>query len=821
MSQTRSHRIRLLLVFATCALALAAAAAQASAAPYGELLRFGKAGSKSGQFEFSAKEHALGVDPSDNSVYVGDEVKAGSKQTEYRLQKFSSTGTSLASVTFTVENAAGEGGAPDGLEGIAVDPSLGRVYVLVEYERLEEEGPKGAIRLDPEYDTAGILYAFSTTVSAGKLAPAEGTTGGVLADKETLHAQAEVAGKPTESPLLEPAGIAVDPKTKDVIIVGQEDQGGEDLLVAAQRVHSNGTLGTRWVDTTHCFEGEPISPLCPTEPGEPPEPFQSASEPNSPVVLASGQVLVASAGSEVWEIPSSFATGQAPKRILDFESPEQSLLEFPGAISPKEGGAMAYVQEKGEAESEGRLYVYAGVKRANGRTPGVISFKVTGGGGTPTLTELGWTGGANKSEHQECTINVQKQATIAAGTGESVFAFDPAKPSVIEEQTEGATTNPHVVKFGPGGGGCPVATASTLGLQGNQSGTPVGSEASPIEAGKKVTLSLGLNGGNVRKAEWDFGDGSKAESGYQFGTARIEHTYTSAGKHEVTVTITTDVLASPTVTLKAPVFVKTATPTALFSAPGEANVGQKVTFDAKGSIDPNGKALKYAWKFGDGAESTTTASSIQHEYAAASTYSVTLTVSDEVATSAPTTHLIKIVAPGTGGETTGGGTTGGGTTGGGTTGGGTTGGGTTGGATTGGGTTGGSGTLGNTATKGNPEAKLASSGLSVTPAGGFAVKVTCPAGETSCSGTITLRTLSAVSAGKKKKAVLTLASGSFTVAGGATKSLTLHLSSAAKKLLARSHVLRAKATIVAHDSTGASRTTAVTVTLKPAKAKHH
>lgn len=803
MSQTRSHRIRLLLlVLAACALTLAAAAAQASAAPYGELLRFGKAGNKSGQFEFSAKEHALGVDPTDNSVYVGDEVKQGSKQTEYRIQKFSATGSPVATVSFAVENVAGEGGAPDGIEGIAVDPSLGRVYVLVEYERLEEEGPKGVIRLDPEYDAAGILYAFSTTPSAGKLVPAEGTTGGVLADKETLHAQAEVVGKPSESALLEPAGIAVDPKTKDVIIVGQEDQGGEELLIAAQRVHSNGTLGARWVDTTHCFEGEPVSPLCPTEPEG--EPFQASAEPNSPVVLASGRVLVASAGSEIWEIPSSFATGQAPARILDFESPEQSLLEFPGAISPKEGGAMAYVKEAGEAESEGRLYVYAGIKRANGRTPGVISFKVAEAGGAPTLTELGWTGGANKSEHQECTINVQKQATIGAGTGESVFAFDPSKPSVIEEQTEGATTNPHVVKFGPGGGGCPVAKASSLGLQGNQSGTPVGSEASPIEAGKKVTLSLGLVGGNVRKAEWDFGDGSKAESGYQFGTAHIEHTYTAAGKHEVTVTITTDVLASPTVTLKAPVSVKTATPTAQFSAPGEANPNQKITFDAKGSVDPNGKALKYAWKFGDGAETTTTASSTQHEYTTVGTYSVTLTVSDEVATSSPVTHSIKIVTPGVTpppvetplspppSTTT----------------------------PTPISTPPGGGVQGATTTKGNPEAKLAGSALSVSPTGSFTAKVSCPAGETSCSGTITLRTLSAVSAGKKK-AVLTLASGSFTVAGGTSKSVTLHLSSAAKKLLARSHVLRAKATIVAHDTTGASRTTAVTVTLKPAKAKHH
>jgi PKD repeat protein len=811
MSPTRFHRIRLpLLVLAACAVVLAAAATQASAAPYGELLRFGKVGNKSGQFEFNNKEHALGVDPTDNSVYVGDQVKEGSHQTEYRIQKFNSAGTAVASVSFAVENEVGEGGAPDGIEGIAVDPSLGRVYALVVYERLEEEGPKGLLRLDPEWDAAGTLYAFSTTPSAGKLVPAEGTAGGVLANKEVLHAQAEVTAKPTETPLLEPAGIAVDPKTKDVIVVGQEDQGEEEMLIAAQRIHSNGTLGTRWVDTTHCFEGEPVSSLCPVEPGEE-EPFQAGAEPNSPVVLASGKVLVASAGSEIWEIPSSFAMGQAPKRILTFEAPEQSLLEFPGAIAPKEGGAMAFVQEKGEAESEGRLYVYAGVKRLNGRTPGVISFKVGEAGGAPTLTELGWTGGGNKSEGQGCTINVQKQATIAAGTGETVFVFDPSKPSVIEEQTEGATTNPHIDKFGPGGSACPVASASKIGLQGSQSGTPVGTEASPIEAGKKVTLSLGLVGGNVRKTEWDFGDGSKGESGYQFGTARIEHTYTAAGKHEVTVTITTDVLASPTVTLKAPVVVKTATPIAQFSAPGEANVNQKVTFDAKGSVDPNGKALKYSWKFGDGTETTTTSSSIQHEYTAVNTYSVTLTVSDEVATSSPTTHSIKIVTPGGGGgEEKGGGetpvnppntntNTGPPST----------------------STNPGTGVLGTGATKGNPEAKIAGSSLSVNPAGSFAVKVSCPAAESSCAGTVTLRTVGAVSAGAKKKAVLTLASGSFTVTGGSSKSLTLHLSGAAKKLLARMHVLRAKATLVAHDATGASRTTSATVTLKPAKAKHH
>lgn len=809
MSQTRPTRIRLLLSLTVCAVAFVTLAAQASAAPYGELLRFGKAGNKSGQFVYSPSEHALGVDPSDHSVYVGDEVKAGNKQTEYRIQKFSSAGAPLASVNFSVENEAGEGGAPNGLEGIAVDPSLGRIYVLVEYERLEEEGPKGVIRLDPEVDAAGVLYAFSTTPSAGKLVPAEGTVNGVLANKEVLEAQSEVAGKRTESALLEPSGIAVDPTTKDVIILGQEDQGGESLLVAAQRVHSSGALGTRWVDTTQCFEGEVASPLCPTEPGE--EPIPAGADPTSPVVLPNGKVLVDMLESQVWEIPQSFTTGQAPKQLLAFGVPQQSLVEFPGALDPKEGGGMSYAREPSEATSEGRLYVYANVTRTpagsatKSKLPVVLSFKLSEAAGTTALTELGWTGGTSKAEHEECAINFLKQPTIAADTGETVYVFDPAKPTITEEQ-HGASVNPHVDKFGPAGKGCPSATVTNAGLKVTQSGTEVGSEKNPIEAGKKVAVTLNLEDGNARETTWSFGDGSaSAQSGYQFLSPTIEHVFTSAGSHEITATIATDNLASPTIIAKAKVFVKAATPVAQFSGPSEANVAQTVTFDAKGSTDPNGKALKYAWKFGDGKEATTASPSITHEYAAVGTYSVTLTVSDEIGTSTPVTHSVKIVTEPPPIEKT---TTTTITT-------------TT--TTTGGGSSPppGGGVHGVIQVKGNPEAKIAGSSLTTTSSGSFAVKVSCPTGEASCTGTITLKTLTAVSASKgKKKAVLTLATGSFTVAGGTSKSLTLHLSSTAKKLLARSHVLRAKATIVAHDATGASRTTTATVTLKLGKSKH-
>jgi hypothetical protein len=125
-----------------------------------------------------------------------------------------------------------------------------------------------------------------------------------------------------------------------------------------------------------------------------------------------------------------------------------------------------------------------------------------------------------------------------------------------------------------------------------------------------------------------------------------------------------------------------------------------------------------------------------------------------------------------------------------------------------------------------PAAGLVGGGsVTATPAGVLPVEVSCPAGESSCIGSITLTSIGAVNAStahaaKAKKAVLTLATGSFTVAGGKTATVQLHLSSKGKALLKHSHSLHAQATIVAHDSSGATHTTKSTITIHAAKSGH-
>jgi PKD repeat protein len=123
-----------------------------------------------------------------------------------------------------------------------------------------------------------------------------------------------------------------------------------------------------------------------------------------------------------------------------------------------------------------------------------------------------------------------------------------------------------------------------------------------------------------------------------------------------------------------------------------------------------------------------------------------------------------------------------------------------------------------------PDAQLASTTLAVSPFGTIAVKVSCPAAESTCLGTVKVHTLGAVSARfahttRSRVAVLTLAAGSFTVAGGKLATLVLHLSVEARTLLARSHQLHARAIVLAHDPAGATHVAQTIVTLRLAKSR--
>jgi hypothetical protein len=103
--------------------------------------------------------------------------------------------------------------------------------------------------------------------------------------------------------------------------------------------------------------------------------------------------------------------------------------------------------------------------------------------------------------------------------------------------------------------------------------------------------------------------------------------------------------------------------------------------------------------------------------------------------------------------------------------------------------------------------KLRSTALTASGSGTLSVRVSCPAGQVYCRGTITIRTLSAVAAGGRsgKATILTLAHGSFDLLAGQKGTLKLRLSAKARALIAQAHVLRASASVVTRDPAGATQ----------------
>jgi hypothetical protein len=867
MSDLAGALRRLTLALAVSLISAGVYTAAADAQSYGELEHFGSAGTAPGQFEPSEEASAIGVDPTDNSIYT---VDLPDENGEYRIQKFSEKGTLLASTTFKPKDPVHE--SPDIVEGIAVDPSMKRIYLLV-----SELRPEGKT-LDPGDPAAGQLYAFSTETSGKTIEPAAGTEGGVLAATTVFSPFSPTVGKS----LLYPNGITVDPTTHDIVIVGEVETAAEEQAIALERVNDKGELGQRWVDTSEYFNGEGAS---------------------SPAVTKSGNVYVDYFG-QLDEIPGSFSEDKAPTPVIQLTKtekeeqeevekgiilPEQQLVFIPGAPEPTQGGSLS-ISEDGTIYSKASIVQELGGQKI-ARYPGVLEFN-------EAHEELGWTGGQSvaTSPSGACLISYDSAAQIAAGKNGDVFVFDTS------------TTAPRIVEFGPGGGGCESDSATKPAAKVNGNPVPE-SEAIPI--GDTVALSSSLTQANALSVEWNFGDGAPVTKvSNRFQTTEVTHKFIKSSKTplEITETIHTDDLAEPLIVAHSKILIHPETPVA--ETDTTAPVVGSTTATVAGTVDPDGKEVteckfeygtttsygasaecskkpgsgqntvpvtgaisgltehttyhyrlvaKNAAGPGEGEDRTFVtgpAPAVVTEAASGTTTSsatLTATVNPEganveqcvfeygstpelgssvecaarpgsgrepVSVSAPlsglapgTTYYYRVLAKtlsGTvQGETksfqtqspenigAGGGET--------------------------------------TATTPPPPpppppvpavpAVKIGPVSTVSTSGSFTVTLTCPTGQTSCSGSVTLKTLKAVVAavghaakGKPKAAILTLSSGSFELSGGQHKTVTLRLSSAARALLAKTHSIIARVTMVAHNPQGESATSTGTLTLKPAKA---
>jgi hypothetical protein len=711
------------------------------------------------------------------------------------------------------------------VEGIAVDPSLKRLYVLTTDYReptlAMDNGSFEAGAAAKALLVASTLYAFSTQPAGGALTPAVGGNA-VLAGPEQLHAQSSQKGEA----LLEPAGLTVDPATHDVIVLGHVDEAGaaQDNLENAQdhyvlqRVHDDGALGARYVDRKNFFAKH----------------ASRSRRPHSPIVIPSPSPehpphVYVGYEEGVVQVPDNFEAGEEPTPF--FTPLPRSIFEAwtitplqPGAPQGLEGPTHAPVVGGAlSASPEGTIFAAAAIHlEGEGSYQSVLALSAANG------SIDGWTGGQSQAlnpegpERYRCVIEplaYHPFAPVAAGSGGVVFVLAPAflfDREVNEERIipYGTTKVPAVIEFGPGGSGCPPAR-STEGLLARVKGEPL--EGRPAGTGEPVTFATELLQADSLDVEWDFGDGTtETVATNQRKKPETSHAFAHAGTLTVTAKIHTDDLATPVLTLSTHVLVAEAAsslPKALANGPLEAVRGEPALFDGSASSDPNGpnQITEYHWDFGDGQQLTGREPIVFHPYANLGSYTVSLTVTNKHGlTSAPNSlpHPVKVIEPrptgGEGGERVSGERQGAGAA----------------------QPSGGVASYTHAGPALAPVVTLSEASLRSSATGTLPLTLYCPARETSCAGTVVLRTMVArkYSHGHaRKQAALTLASGGFALGGGSQQRVILRLSRPGRALLARVHTLRAVALILAHDPAGATHTTQLVVTVRgpaPASGKH-
>ncbi|HXG56965.1 MAG TPA: PKD domain-containing protein, partial [Vicinamibacterales bacterium] len=175
------------------------------------------------------------------------------------------------------------------------------------------------------------------------------------------------------------------------------------------------------------------------------------------------------------------------------------------------------------------------------------------------------------------------------------------------------------------------------GLSPNFTFTPTNPSESQSVFFESTSTSANLN--PIASFRWDFGDGGT-------GTGRtITHTYTAPGTYFVRLTIT-DALGRAAFTTKSITVGAGAVPTASFTtSPTDPTTNDLVNFNAQASTAASGRRIvSYVWDFGNG--NSATGLQVTQRYTFPRTYTVTLTVTDDIGRMNTTSQTLQVKAPG-------------------------------------------------------------------------------------------------------------------------------------------------------------------------------
>jgi hypothetical protein len=376
-------------------------ASNAGADGFGQVAGWGELGTGNFSTEsptqlFGESGSAFGADQSTGDVYVLDSNTA---LDEYRLQKFSSSGTFIASAKIprpkTPNAEVGEETQPF-LIGVAVDSVNHRVYLL--------QQQLGASSTQPFSVMAEKALVFSTEATGTELhglggpgGPTELTIPGVSSSATALE---------------EPSALAVDPSSGDLLVYAYSSENGDSTIT---RFAVSGsplalTQTERFDEPGHNFPRPAIG--------------MSVSANGSDLYVASPGNAVAPAS--VYKMSTKLSTAAVPAGPA-FKSPLRggshgTLRGLGGSgIALSSDGETLYVAEE-DALASPSVYEVRGLSIADGSTRSLF------GGGT-----------------SGCKLS-EASAQVAAGPSGSIFAFDARAGKIFG--------------FGPGGTGCPGPSLS-------------------------------------------------------------------------------------------------------------------------------------------------------------------------------------------------------------------------------------------------------------------------------------------------------------------------------------------------------------------------
>ena len=632
-----AHTIRrtlstaLLALMALTVLILLAPAAQAEK---GELTRFGSYDCEHfDQAETFCEAAAVAVDASDNSFYTLDDAADGGNYGSNRLRKWSPEGNLEVDQILPHSTWEADGQT---YSNIAVDSVHHRLYAL-----LSEASATTAAAL--------AIHVFSTDpdCSSGTcvlVAPSDqaaiddGVDDGVLIDFREPASASKAVDFAT--------GIAVDPSTHKVVVLGVDDAAAANPKGVLQYIGEDGQPSTRIEGFTGGLDPDGFDVGTPGA---------TVPNPRSLAIAQNGDVYVATGTSPglksepVMDARIFRLAAETASATLVATDPAAREPQLAGFLRP--GGFVGTAGSSIAVSADGSI-VYI----AEGSFAGMQIRGFSTATGLPQVV-YGYLGDRSSTE---CYFRFGFSGALATGSGDRLVATSWATPALTPPEPV------YLHVFDQGGSGCavvrPAFTANSL-------------EAETVQVNRGAEVSFDASSSDltaqeapVTAVEWDLDGNGSFETTKASVAEAATHTYATPGTYEVAMRVKA-AGGIPPVTEPVTKTIEVVVPQPLASFKTSTKspaAGATVSFDASASSDPGGVPsgiATYKWDFGDGATQETTNPSVSHAFAnpaaTALNRSVKLTVVNKEGTASdPVTQVISVAGtpapPSNGGGSSGG-----------------------------------------------------------------------------------------------------------------------------------------------------------------------